>query len=95
MIPKLTALPSYQAGQNLIIITWDEGDGSGTKGIPCLTVTEASCRVPTLVLSPYITPGAVDTNAAESLLSCSARCRTSSATRGWPGLRGSPARVQV
>ncbi len=69
MIPKVTALPSYQAGQNLIIITWDEGDGSGTKGDPCLTVTEASCRVPTLVLSPYITPGAVDTNAAESLLS--------------------------
>jgi len=62
MIPKLTALPSYRAGQTLIIIGWDEGDGEGTYGTYCPTATtEASCRVPTIVLSPYITPGTVDT----------------------------------
>lgn len=64
LIPRLTALPSYQQGTTLILITWDEGDGSGIQGIDCTDQAvyraQASCQIPTIVLSPYIVPGTVD-----------------------------------
>lgn len=62
LIPTLTAMPIYLAGQTVIFITMDEGDGSGTKGMDCTVSSIASCVIPTVVLSPYITPGQVDSS---------------------------------
>ncbi len=64
MVGRLTATPSYQAGQTLILITWDEGDETRGTGVDCTDPANASrsdCQMPTLVVSPYITPGATDT----------------------------------
>ena len=44
-VPKITASPSYQAGNTVLFITWDEDDGS------------SSNRIPAIVVSPYTTPG--------------------------------------
>jgi phosphatidylinositol-3-phosphatase len=44
-VPKITASPSYQAGDTVLVITWDEDDSS------------AGNRVATVVVSPYTTPG--------------------------------------
>ena len=64
MIPRLTAMPSYAAGQTLIIVTWDEGDGAAVGGsdctLPSVYTKQASCQIPTYVISPYVAPGAVD-----------------------------------
>ncbi len=64
MIPRLTAMPSYQAGKTVIIVTWDEGNETTSAGIDCTdpTVysTRSHCSIPTFVLSPYISPGAKD-----------------------------------
>jgi hypothetical protein len=47
-VPQLLATPQYQSGDTLIIITWDENDGSPTN------------RVPALVLAPSVVPGTQD-----------------------------------
>jgi hypothetical protein len=65
LIPRLTAMPSYQAGHTLIVITWDEGDKTGNHGIDCTdpavySVATNYCWIPTIVVSPYITPGVTD-----------------------------------
>ncbi|MGH3471836.1 MAG: alkaline phosphatase family protein [Nocardioidaceae bacterium] len=64
LIPELTAMPSYQAGQTLILITWDEGDGPAKNGVDCTSPTvyasQSSCQIPTIVVSPYIQPGTTD-----------------------------------
>lgn len=64
LLPRLTSMPSCQAGQTLIVITWDEGNGKETNGIDCTDParyeTQASCQIPTIVVSPYVTPGATD-----------------------------------
>lgn len=64
LLPRLTAMPSYQAGRTLILITWDEGSGPSTTGIDCTEPTvyagHPACQIPTIVVSPYISPGAVD-----------------------------------
>jgi len=44
-VPKITASASYQAGNTVIFITWDEDDSSSGN------------HVATLVISPYTTPG--------------------------------------
>ena len=44
-VPKITASPSYQAGNTVLILTWDEDDNS------------AGNHVATIVVSPYTTPG--------------------------------------
>jgi hypothetical protein len=66
LIPQLTALPSYQAGQTLIVITFDEGATTGTAGVDCTDptyyVNHPDCHIPTVVVSPYIVPGTVDTS---------------------------------
>jgi phospholipase C len=63
LIPQLTAMPSYQNGKTLIIITFDEGQG-GTYGVDCTAPsyysTHPDCQIPAVVLSPYIAPGTVD-----------------------------------
>jgi phosphatidylinositol-3-phosphatase len=64
LIPRLTAMPSYVAGQTLIIVTWDEGDGAEINGsdctLPSVYTTQKSCQIATFVVSPYVAPGAVD-----------------------------------
>lgn len=65
LIPRLTAMPSYQAGRTLIVITWDEGDKTGNHGIDCTdpavySIAGNYCWIPTIVVSPYISPGATD-----------------------------------
>lgn len=64
LIPRLTALPSYQAGQTLILVVWDEGNGAGPAGADCtdpaVYSNQPSCRIPTIVVSPYVQPGVTD-----------------------------------
>lgn len=64
-VAQLVSRPSYRAGRTLVVITWDEGDGPGTRGVDCTDPAvhraQASCLIPTFVLSPYIVPGARDT----------------------------------
>jgi phospholipase C len=65
MLPRFTALPSYQAGKTLIIITFDEGQG-GTAGVDCTDpsyyVNHPDCHIPTVVVSPYIASGRSDSS---------------------------------
>jgi phospholipase C len=65
LIPRLTALPSYVAGQTLIVVTFDEGQG-GTAGVDCTKpsyyVNHPDCQIATVVLSPYIAPGTADSS---------------------------------
>lgn len=64
LIPRLTAMPSYLSGKTLIIITFDEGGEIATNGVDCTDPAyypaHIDCTIPTLVISPYITPGATD-----------------------------------
>jgi phosphatidylinositol-3-phosphatase len=64
MIPRLTGMPSYQAGRTLIVVTWDEGNGGEVTGSDCtdraVYATQGSCQIPTIMVSPYVTPGATD-----------------------------------
>jgi len=56
-IPAITASSTYQAGKTAIFVTWDEGNG-GSKGENCLTnLSDESCHVATLVISPYTPRG--------------------------------------
>ncbi|MGZ4607328.1 MAG: alkaline phosphatase family protein [Oryzihumus sp.] len=63
LIPQLTAMPSYQAGRTLIVVTFDEGEG-GVSGVDCTDpayyVSHPDCQIPTVVVSPYIAPGTTD-----------------------------------
>jgi len=64
LVPQLTALPSYQSGSTLIVLTWDEGNGPSKSGSDCTKPSaysyQPSCQIPTIIISPYITPGATD-----------------------------------
>ncbi|MFI5100846.1 MAG: alkaline phosphatase family protein, partial [Actinomycetes bacterium] len=63
-IPRLTALPSFRSGRSLVIVTVDEGGGSTATGVDCSAPTyyptHPDCQIPTIVLSAYVHPGAVD-----------------------------------
>ena len=60
-IPRLLATRGYRTGHTAIFITWDEGThGRGTTGENCLAaanLSDVSCHVATLVLSPYVSRG--------------------------------------
>jgi phosphatidylinositol-3-phosphatase len=60
-IPKLLATRGYRTGHTAIFITWDEGDhGHGSTGENCLAaanLSDVSCHVATVVISPYVTAG--------------------------------------
>jgi phospholipase C len=64
LLPKLVAMPSYKAGKTLIIITFDEGSNGGTAGVDCTSPnyynSHPDCHIPTVAVSPYITPGTRD-----------------------------------
>ena len=93
LLPRLTALPSYEAGRTLIVVTWDEGNGRETKGADCTQLsaysTEASCQIPTFVVSPYVSPGSVDTT-DHNLYGLSVTSGTSWATHCRLGRRAVP-----
>jgi phospholipase C len=57
-LPAILDSAQYRAGTTAVFITWDEGSG----GYPIqdcddTTSTDASCRVPTIVISPATPPG--------------------------------------
>ena len=57
-LPAILNSRQYQAGTTAVFITWDEGSG----GYPIedcdnTTTTDASCRVPTIVISPSTPAG--------------------------------------
>lgn len=59
-LPAILNSAPYRAGTTAVFITWDEGNG----GFPIedcdeTTGTDASCRVPTIVISPTTPVGAV------------------------------------
>src|SRR5690242_3943415 len=60
-VDKITATPDYQNGNTIIFITWDEGvEGGRPFNEDCLSgsgLTDESCHVPLIVLSPYIQAG--------------------------------------
>jgi phospholipase C len=60
-IPRLLNTRGYRTGHTAIFITWDEGThGHGTTGENCLAaanLSDVSCHVATLVLSPYVSRG--------------------------------------
>lgn len=73
LIPELTAMPSYQAGQTLVIVTFDEGlEVSNVYGVDCTDpsyyASHTDCQVATVVVSPYVAPGSVD-NSDQNLYS--------------------------
>lgn len=58
-LPMITATSAYQSGNTALFITWDEGAG-GSNGEDCtVKLTDTSCDVPMLVVSPYTKPGTV------------------------------------
>jgi phosphatidylinositol-3-phosphatase len=60
-VPKLLATRGYRTGHTAIFITWDEGTGGhGSDGEDCLSaanLSDVSCHVATLVISPYVSRG--------------------------------------
>jgi phospholipase C len=65
-LTALTVMPSYLAGHTLIIVTWDEGNGTATAGVDCTDPayypSHPDCQIPTIVVSPYVSRGAVDSS---------------------------------
>jgi hypothetical protein len=63
LLPQIFASPDYQAGNTIVILTWDEGNESGTTGIDCTTVSNidsTGCHVATIAMSASVTPGTRD-----------------------------------
>jgi len=67
IVTAIAATPSYQAGQTLIVVTWDESNEGSTQvkgnwGIDCskpsvYTANKATCQVVTILVSARITAG--------------------------------------
>ena len=58
-LPLILANTSYQNGQLVVFLTFDEGQG-GFEGESChLHPSDPSCHVATIVISPYVAPGTV------------------------------------
>jgi chitodextrinase len=60
-VDRIVATPDYQNGSTIVFITWDEGvEGGRPFNEDCLSgsgLTDESCHVPLIVLSPYIQAG--------------------------------------
>jgi len=62
-LPLILANTSYQNGQLVVFLTFDEGRG-GFEGESChLHPSDPSCHVATIVISPFVTPGTVSQTA--------------------------------
>lgn len=63
LLPSIFASAGYQAGNTIVLITWDEGNESATKGIDCTAqsnIDSTGCHVGLVAASAYITPGTRD-----------------------------------
>jgi hypothetical protein len=62
LLPQIFQTPDYQEGRTIVILAWDEGNESGSKGIDCTTqssIDSTGCHVALLAMSATITPGTV------------------------------------
>ena len=60
-VPRITSTAAFSNG--LLLITWDEGNESATKGIDCTAqsnIDSTGCHVGVVAASAYITPGTRD-----------------------------------
>ena len=58
-LPLILANTSYQNGELVVFLTFDEGHG-GFGGESChLHPSDPSCHIATIVISPFVTPGTV------------------------------------
>jgi arylsulfatase A-like enzyme len=61
-LPAILNGRPYRAGTTAVFITWDEGSGGySLEDCDDTGVTDASCRVPTIVISPTTPAGARST----------------------------------
>jgi hypothetical protein len=57
-LPAILNSAPYQAGTTAVFITWDEGAGGyPVEDCDDTSATDASCRVPTIVISPSTPAG--------------------------------------
>jgi len=59
-LPKIVNSAAYQRGDTVIFLTWDEGEFGGgfSIGEDCANnLTDESCHIPMIAISPYIPPG--------------------------------------
>jgi hypothetical protein len=61
-LPAIISSAAYRSGTTAVFITWDEGSGGySLEDCDDTGVTDASCRVPTIVISPTTPAGARST----------------------------------
>ena len=80
-LPIITSGSDYQSGNLTILIMWDEGYGANN---PAGEFTPSN--PPLFIISPYVTPGATDTNGA--VYSAASVTRAVEDIAGTPRLRG-------
>jgi len=85
-IPRIAATASYQQGHTVVLLTWDEGEGTGyVGGVDCLAhLGNPSCHVPALVISATTPAGA----RSATLFSHYSLLRTAQALLGMPRFLG-------
>ena len=57
-LPTILNSAAYQGGHTAVFITWDEGSGGSTGESCAANTSDASCRVPMIVISPSTPAGA-------------------------------------
>ncbi|MGN6378209.1 MAG: alkaline phosphatase family protein [Gaiellales bacterium] len=63
LLPQIFQTTDYQQGRTMVLLTWDEGNESGSTGIDCTTqsnIDSSGCHVGLLAMSAWITPGTLD-----------------------------------
>jgi phosphatidylinositol-3-phosphatase len=85
-IPRIAATAGYQQGHTVVLLTWDEGEGSGyVGGVDCLAnLGNPSCHVPALVISAMTPAG----TRSATLFSHYSLLRTAQALLGMPRFLG-------
>ena len=95
LLPKIFASAGYQAGNTLVLITWDEGNEMATTGIDCTTqanIDTSGCHVGLIAASAYITPGTVDATRYTPYSTLAAIETHGRAAAAGTGRHGDPAR---
>jgi phosphatidylinositol-3-phosphatase len=85
-IPRITASPAYQTGGTVVLLTWDEGDGGGTRDCARNTSTPG-CHVATIVIAPTTRPG----TRSDTLFNHYSLLKTTEQLLGLPATLGSAA----
>ncbi len=88
-IPRIAATSDYRLGHTVVLLTWDEGEGSGYVGsVDCLAhLANPSCHVPALVISATTPAG----TRSATLFSHYSLLRTTEALLGMPRFLGKAA----